>query len=104
MKYTFPLSISGSQIKIWSNGYVAFAGQFKLDTTITDSYGAATYKIEGNKYEESILYHDYTAPTGITAKILIEVWNDTLIQTYSVGDDWKINENTCCIEKYVRLK
>ena len=102
--YLLPENVQGSQIKIWQNGYVTLAGNFKIGTTSYGSYCAATYKLDGNKYVENVIYHDYTVPEGTSMKQLLEIRNDTLIQMYPVDDDWKLLSNNYMWEKYIKLK
>ena len=86
-KRTFLLSVNGSRI-------------------IRDFYGGGTYKLKGNRYEENVLYH-FSKPGTVlnyTLKALIELKNDTLIQTSPVDDNGQINKNKYSIEKYVQLK
>ena len=102
--YLIPKDIQGSQIKIWLNGYVTLAGTFKVGTTNAPSYCAAKYNLDGNKYEEIIIYHDYTVPEGSTVKMILEIHNDTLIHKWPTDDNWNLNEKAYMYEKYVRLK
>jgi len=108
-----PQEIEGSQIKVWLNGYVVLAGtfkldsistaKFKLDTNVSASYEAATYSLNGNKYEETFIYHDWTAPEGMTLNAILEINNDTLIQKFPADENWNLVENYST-EIYVRLK
>jgi hypothetical protein len=93
-------------VKMWSEKNFSFIGQWKQDTIIRDFYGGGTYKLEGNRYEENVLYH-FSKPGTVlnyTLKALIELKNDTLIQTSPVDDNGQINKNKYSIEKYVQLK
>ena len=76
-----------------------------MDTVTYNNYGWGTYKLtEGNKYEESIIYHHMDESSiGTNIKMLIEVRNDTLIQKWPVNDNWQLAV-TYNEEKYVRLK
>jgi hypothetical protein len=56
LEFTIPGTISGSEIKIWSDKYFVFSGSYKRDTTVMDNYGGGTFKLDGNHYEETILY------------------------------------------------
>ena len=102
---TYPGQITGSGIKMWTKDCFAFVGKFQIDTVILDNFGWGKYKfIEGNKYEENVILHN-TAPSfeGQTIKMLMEVRNDTLIQRWSVDENWNLPEDHL-IEKYVRVK
>jgi hypothetical protein len=93
-----------SDIKIWSKNHVAFVGRFKRDTVFLDNYGGGTYKLDGNKYEESLTYHSSKKLVGTKIKMLLENRNDTLIQTFPVDDNGNIvNKSTYIVEKFVRL-
>jgi hypothetical protein len=100
---SFPAQIEGSQIKMWSTGYVSFVGNFKLDTTNSDNYGLGKFKQEGNRYEENFMYFTDTSYIGKTIRLLIEIRNDTLVQKWPVDENWKLVEKFST-EKYVRLK
>jgi hypothetical protein len=101
----YPRDYNGSDMKIWSKGYFIFVGRFKSDTTFSDNYGGGTYKLDGNNYEETILYHTIQSWVNTKPKMILEIKDDTLYQTYPAGDDWKINPNEAyTIEKYIRLE
>ena len=93
----------GSDIKMWSKNHFVFVGRFKSDTTFSDNYGGGTYKLDGNRYEESILYHTNTSAVGMKVKMLLEIRNDTLIQKWPADENWNLPEKFST-EKYVRLK
>ena len=102
---TYPGQITGSDIKMWTKDYFAFAGEFQFDTVVLDNYGWGKYKfIEGNKYEEYIIHH-HNAPgsKGQTIKMLMELRNDTLIQRWPVDENWNLAEDHST-EKYIQLK
>jgi hypothetical protein len=100
---TFPAQIKGSQIKILSKEYFAFVGHFELDTIISENYGGGTYKLEGDRFEEGVIYHASKASIGKKVKLLVEIRNDTLIQRWPADENWKLAEKYST-EKYVRLK
>lgn len=103
IQYTFPDQVGGSQIKIWTAEHFAFAGQFIIDTTMTDNFGWGTYTIDGNKYSEHVILHASESTIGQTVRILIEVSNDTLTQEYPADENWVLPEEYS-IEKYIRVK
>jgi hypothetical protein len=93
-------------VKMWSEKNFSFVGQWKQDTIIKDFYGAGTYKLEGNRYEENVLYH-FSKPGSVmnyNLKALLELKNDTLIQTSPVDSNGQINKSKYSVEKYVQLK
>lgn len=99
----FPESWSGNDMKMWSHGHFTFVGRMKSDTTYTDYYGGGKYTLQGNRYQEEIEFHMVPGLIGTTAKMLLEVRSDTLIQTWPVKDDGQIDKDNFYEEKYVRL-
>ena len=98
-------AIEGSQIKAWVDGYVILAGTIKLEgLDNTASYEAATYTLDGNKYVETIIYHDYTVSPGTVINMILEIKNDTLIQKFPADENFNLKEGAYMWEKYVRLK
>jgi hypothetical protein len=91
-------------IKIWSGNHFMSVGRVKTDTTVWDLYGSGTYKLEGNRYEENVKVLFYKEWEGKTIKMLLEMKNDTLIQTYPVDDNGRMEKNGSAIEKYVRIQ
>ena len=104
LNWKFPGEYTGSDVKIWTKDHFIFVGQFKHDTTIVDNYGGGTYTLNGNRYEETILYHARADWVGSTLKMLLEVKGDSLIQTWPVNDNWQIDKSNYSFEKYVRLE
>ena len=100
----YPGRYNGGDIKMWTENNFVFVGHYKNDTSFFDNYGGGTYKLEGNKYEESIQYHADTISVGKRIKMLLELKNDTLVQTWPVDDTGKIIEKGYYVEKYVRIK
>jgi hypothetical protein len=93
-------------VKMWSEKNFSFIGQWKQDTIIKDFYGGGSYMLEGNRYEEYVVYH-FSKPGSImnyVLKGLLELRNDTLIQTAPVDDNGKVIEKNYSVEKYVRVK
>jgi hypothetical protein len=95
--------VSGSQMKMWSDSNFLFVGRFMLDTVILNNYGGGTYTLEGNSYKENIIYHTEKENIGTAIKIILEIKNDTLTQTYPLQEDGQVNKSNYTIEKYVRL-
>lgn len=100
----FPGTVTGSDMKVWTKNHFIFVGLFNLDSTITNSYGGGTYTLDGNRYTETILYHTYPDFAGKKINMLLEVQNDTLIQTWPVKEDGQIDKNNYRIEKYIRAE
>jgi hypothetical protein len=95
--------IKNGQIKMFSREYFTFVGHFEGDTSIYESYGAGTYTLNGDKYEETIIYHNLKDLIGKKFKGLDIVRNDTLFHTRQVDDNWKLMEGGGT-EIYIRLK
>ena len=104
MSRNFLANYTGSDMKIWAKNYFIFVGRYKRDTTFTDNYGGGTYTLDGNRYQETILYHSIAEWVGNKPKMLLDVKGDSLIQTWPADDNWQINKSNYRIEKYVRLK
>ncbi|WP_321517109.1 hypothetical protein [uncultured Bacteroides sp.] len=102
----FPGTINGSQIKIWSEKNFFFVGKKKVapDTVFHDTYGGGTYKLVDNKYQENIEYHFNKLAEHQIFNMILEVKNDTLIQTWPVDQHGDIVRANYYIEKYIRIK
>jgi len=100
--YQFPGNMAIYHIKIYSKETLTYVGHYNLDSLTHDNYGGGTYVLEGDRYEENLLY---AGKSIINRKIrlILEVQNDTLIQKWPVDENWKLAEKYS-IEKYVRLK
>jgi len=98
---TFGKDFTGSEMKIWSGNYFNFVGQYKTDTNVVDNYGGGTYKLDGNRYEENLLY-----PDQVTVKLLLEIRNDTVIQTWPVDENGQIIKTTGLnnMQKLIRME
>ena len=100
----YPQDMEGGQIKSWQDGYVILAGTIKIDgMEETASYMAASYTLDGNNYQENVIYHDWTVPEGKIIKMILEVHGDTLIQKFPADDNWNLGEKYM-YEKYVRVE
>ena len=99
----YPQDMEGGQIKSWQDGYVILAGTVKIGGIEGPSYMAASYTLDGNKYQEVIIYHDYTAPEGMTINLILEIHNDTLIQKFPADENWNLGEKYM-YEKYIRVE
>lgn len=99
----FPGNLAGSDMKMWTKGHFMFVGRYKQDTTSTDNYGGGTYTLEGDQYQENIQYHSHAAYVGQSARMVMEIRNDTLIQTWPLRANGQIDKSNFRQEKYVRL-
>jgi hypothetical protein len=100
--YQFPGNLDIYHVKIYSKDKFMFVGHFSLDTIIHDNYGGGTYTLNGDKYEENVLYVG-KAILNRKIKMNLEIINDTLIQKWPVDENWKLVDKYS-IEKYIRLK
>ena len=91
-----------NQLKIWTNDHFAFMGTYKSGKKVLDNYGAGTYTLNGNLYNETIIYHVDKKLVGKTIKMIIEINGDTLIQTWPADDNGKINPDSYVQEKYIK--
>ncbi len=99
-----PAMIKNGTIKTFSKEYFTFVGHFDQDTISPDVYGAGTYTLKGNKYEEYIIYHNIKALINQKYKAIDEIRNDTLYHSYNANaSSWDLGTNYYT-EKYVRLK
>jgi hypothetical protein len=101
---SFPAMIRNGTIKTFSKEYFTFVGHFDTDTIFPDAYGAGTYTLDGNKYEEHIMFHNIKSLIDLKFKAIDEIKNDTLYHCYNtIADSWDLEEGYFT-EKYVRLK
>jgi len=103
LQFQFPGDYTGTDMKIWSKDHFAFVGFFKKDTVSLDIYGGGTYTLKGNRYDETIVYHVGKETVGQTFKMIIEIKNDTLYQTWPVDENGKIDSANYQVEKYIRF-
>lgn len=94
----------GTEMKVWSKSHFAFAGRYKRDTTFIDNCGGGSYKLNGTHAEENIMYFPNQSTVGTTIKLLYEIKNDTLIQTFPVDENWQIDKSNYSIQKLIRLE
>jgi hypothetical protein len=89
----------GSTLKIWSGNYYNFVGRWSLNGDTMNSFGWGTFKLEGDRYEENLVF-----PAPNTIKMLLEIKNDTITQTWPVDDNGVIDKSNYYVEKFVRMK
>ena len=102
----YPAVARGKDIKIWSKNHYAYVGTFKFDTATSnfDHFGAGTYKLEGNRYEENLQFDYKKNAVGNTVKMLLELKNDTLYQSFPVTDNGEIDKDFHYVIKYMKLE
>jgi hypothetical protein len=101
---SFQAMIKNGQIKTWSGEYFTYVGHGQQDTIMYDFYGGGKYKLDGNKYEEHILYSSYKQQVGTIFKALLEMRNDTIYQKFNSNADSYELQKGYYTEVYVRLK
>jgi len=100
----FPGKSDWDVTKIWYGNHFMGMGVIKEDTKVTDLYVAGTYTLDGNKYVEDVKIIFYKPWEGKTIKMTMEMKSDTLIITYPVDENGKIDKDWAWKEKYVRIK
>ncbi len=101
---TFPGDNQGSQVKMWSDNYWMFVGQYKQDTVVENGFGGGSYTLDGVVYKETIKYHNSKDYVGQTLRMRIVVENDTLMQVWPADETGEIDKGNYRSEKYVRVK
>ena len=104
VKILFPGEYTGSNIEIYSEGHRLSVGLFKRDTMIINNYVGSTYTLDGNRLEEILLYNQNSKIVGKKIKHIIELRNDTLIDSYPCDDNWELIKSGYSIEKHIRVK
>jgi hypothetical protein len=95
-------TFTGTEMKIWSKTCFNFVGYYDLDTIMYDNYGGGTYKLDGTHGEENYLYFSAKSMIGTSQKLLLEIKNDTLIQTWPCDNNWQIDKSNYRIQKLIR--
>ena len=95
--FQFGKDFTGGEMKMWYSNYFNFVGQYKLGDSIVNNYGGGTFKLEGNRYEENLTY-----PEKATVKLLLEIKNDTITQTWPVDDNGQIIKSNYYMQKLAR--
>ena len=101
--WEFPGDATGSDIIIWSKKHVLSVGCFKKDSTFNTNAVGGTYTLNGNKYEETLIYFPDSTKIGDKVTIITEMSNDTLIRMYPVKENGQIDKSNYLIEHLVRL-
>jgi len=105
LEWEFPVNLTGSEMKVWSKNHFAFAGRYEMDTLSIDNCGGGSYQLDGIHCEESYLYFlNAQALIGTSQRLLLEVKNDTLIQTWPCDENWQIDKSNYNIQKLVRME
>jgi hypothetical protein len=91
-----------TEMKVWTKDYYAYVGNQGRGGYSFG--GSGTYKLNGNLYEEKIIYSPVGSTQGFTAKLFLEIKNDTLTQIWPVDDAGKYDKRNYSIIKMVRMK
>jgi hypothetical protein len=100
----YPDENQGSELKIWSEGTFTLVGVFVKDTSYTDNFGAGTFTLNGNRYEETVLFHSAPQYMGEVVKLRLEMEGDTITQWWPVDENTEPIKSHYYIEKWVRLQ
>ena len=90
-------------IKAWTGDRFMFMGHFKQDTVAFDTYGGGTYKLEGEHYRETIVYHQHKDWIDTKMDMTLTLKGDTRVQTFPVDENLQPDTSGYAVEKYVRL-
>ena len=101
---SFPVDYQGSDIIIFSERHLLSVGLFKSDTSVMNNYVGATYTLEGNHFEKTLLYSPNPDMVGKNVKQIFKIRNDTLIKTYPCDNKWELVKREYFIEKFMRLE
>jgi hypothetical protein len=101
---TYPCdTLKGSDVKVWTNNYFESVGKFIIPKDTINNYVGGKYTLIGNHYTEYIEYFPVKQYVGTSTKMLLEVKNDTLIQSYPTDENFKLGKSFR-VEKYIRVK
>ncbi|MGE5426425.1 MAG: M56 family metallopeptidase [Methylococcaceae bacterium] len=91
-----------TEMKVWTKDYYAYVGNQGYGSYSFG--GSGTYKLNGNLYEENIIYSPVGSTQGQTVKLILEIKNDTLTQIWPIDASGKYDKSNCNIIKMVRMK
>lgn len=100
----FPLSITGSEMKVWSGKSFVFVGRFTQDSVTSDAFGGGSFNYENGVYEETIEFHSSPDFLGKKMKIKIDVTPDTITQYFPLDENGQVNMKEYYVEKWVRIR
>lgn len=96
-------NVIGNEMKIWSNNHFMYVGRYKMDTTSFDNYGSGSYTLDGNHYVENLTDTGVGKREASQVRLLLEIKNDTIIQTWPADENWNINKSDYYVQKLVRV-
>jgi beta-lactamase regulating signal transducer with metallopeptidase domain len=91
-----------TEMKVWTKDYYAYVGNQGYGSYSFG--GSGTYKLNGNLYEENIIYSPVGSTQGQTVKLILEIKNDTLTQIWPIDASGKYDKLNCNIIKMVKMK
>jgi len=97
LRWKLGVNVSGTEMKIWSENYFNFVGQYRVGDTMINNYGGGTYFLEGNLYQENLTY-----PNLDTVRLLLEIKEDTIIQKWPCDENWQIDKSNYNTQKLTR--
>lgn len=105
VEFEIPGNVTGSQVKIWSDEYFTATGKFHFNDNDSDlnNFAGGSYKLKGDHYQETIIYHMSPALVGSQVNMTMELKGDSLIQTWPIAEDNKIDWENYRQETYVKL-
>jgi hypothetical protein len=96
-------TLKGSDVKVWTEDYQEFVGEMTTPKDTMNNYGGGKYTLVGNHYTEYLDYFPVKSAVGTSNKMLLEVKNDTLVQSYPTDENFKLGKSYR-VEKYIRVK
>jgi hypothetical protein len=100
--YSLPGNVSGSQLKTYSKGHFLFVGRFKAGEEALDNYGGGTFALDGDDYQETLLYHVTHEAVGQTLHFKLVIEGDTMTLTGPVDPKEQTSLGGQLIEVYRR--
>ena len=101
--YNMSNSGNGEQLKSWSKESFIFVGKALENNSVSYSFGNGNYSLHGNHYTENIKVHVSPSYEGKSLKFLMELKGDTLIQIFTVKNDWSYDKENCWVEKFIKV-
>jgi hypothetical protein len=101
----YHLPDENNNFKIYSENHVMYVGQYFYRHDLIQDYGFGTHAVKGGIITENITFHSNPTAVFGEEKMLLEIKNDTLIQTGTIDNTGKLlNKNDYFIHKYIRAR
>jgi hypothetical protein len=104
LAWKFPGNYTGSEITIIAKNHFLWVGRYKKDSTFVENWGGGTYKLDGNRLEDSFLYSVDKSMVGTTRRLLWELKNDTSILTWPCDENWQLIKDKYYVQKLIRVE